>query len=135
MAALILLVSAGSAKYARVRSDWRELSSRQSAPDYITQEDAAFRSLAPWLPPRGRIGYLPPSDWPGANAVRRFYVAEYSLTPRVVVLGVGPEFLIAVPEAITDVASPSGGSDDPRLAGYALVRSFASGIRIFRRVG
>lgn len=136
LAAAALLVGAGvAANLPRLHADWRFLAEAEARSDLVTQEDATFQTLAPWLPPRGRIGYLEPADWPGTFAVRRFYLAEYSPTPRILVIGAGPEFLVAVPEARLDPEPrPGETSRDPRLSGYVLFRRFDNGMRIFRRL-
>ena len=86
------------------------------------------------LPARGVVGYLQPDDWPAAGAQRRFYLAEYSLTPRIVVMGTAPDFLIVVPEASIEGNDSGTVSRDPRLADFALLRRFNNGLRVFRRI-
>ena len=76
------------------------------------------------LPAGGTVGYLQTDDWPAENAVRRFYEAQYTLTPRVLVIGTSPEFIIVVPEA----------SIDARLADFALFVHVENGLRVFRRL-
>ncbi len=115
------------------RADRRLLSDRGDGLDIVTEEAQRYLPLISSLPPRGVVGYLQPDDWPAAGAQRRFYLAEYSLTPRVVVMSTAPEYVIVVPEA--SVAGDSGGiSRDPRLADFALLQRFDNGLRVFRRL-
>jgi hypothetical protein len=94
----------------------------------VAELDRGFAAMAPLLPPNGEIGYLEPHQDAGSeDAVRMRYVAQYALSPRVVVARVGSEFLI-VPEG---AAHPDG---DSRLDGYFPVMSFPGGHRLFRRL-
>lgn len=102
-------------------------------PDAITQYEDGLESLALWLPSRGTIGYLQPVDWPAADAQRRFYLAEYALAPRVIVMSTGPEFVIATPEAFTG-PDDSAASSDPRLPDHVLYQRSSNGLRVFRRI-
>ena len=58
-----------------------------------------YLPLVASLPARGVIGYLQPDDWPSAGAQLRFYLAEYSLTPRVVVMATTPDYVIVTLKA------------------------------------
>ena len=92
------------------------------------QFDAEFSEFAGHLPARGEIGYLEPHQDAGSeDAVRTRYLAQYALSPRVVVARVGPEFVIVA----LDAAHPEG---DPRLDGYAHVTTVRGGHRLFRRL-
>jgi hypothetical protein len=103
-------------------ADRRFLDERGDRLDIVTEEAQRYLPLVSALPVSGIIGYLQPDNWPGVSAQRRFYLAEYSLTPRVLVMGTEAEYVIAVPEASTE-----------ELPGFVLVRRFDNGIRIFRR--
>jgi hypothetical protein len=95
-------------------------------PDPMDEQQALFLPLVPELPPHGEIGYLEPYHAGTEADVRLHYAAQYALTPRVVVAHTGPDWLIVPPGA----EDPAG---DARLAGYRRVRTFANGIRLFRR--
>jgi hypothetical protein len=115
-------------------ADWTRIGTPRLQ-DVPGEQDRLYRSLVVSLPASGRIGYLLPADWPDSVAVARFYLASYALTPRLIVLGTDPEFVIVTPEAsIPGDQDPSSlTSTDPRLAGFVLVRRFDNGVRIFRR--
>ena len=96
--------------------------------DPMGQLEAEFLALASYLPARGEVGYLEAfEDAGGDRAVRSHYAAQYALVPRVVVAGVGREFVIVA----RDTTRPGG---DPRLDGYFLVTRDASGHSVYRRL-
>jgi len=107
----------------------------RSRSDSVSEQNRAYKELIPWLPERGRVGYIPTEDWPSAGAIQLFYVAEYALTPRVIVIDTTPEFVIAHPGSPTGVdkgvvITPDR---DPQLDGFVLYKTAESGLRIFRR--
>ena len=114
--------------------DWRHVHAPGSPPDVVDLHDRMYRSLIPWLPASGRVGYLQPADWPSPQAIQRFYLAEYALAPRLVALGTDAEFVIVTPEAKAHGGGEKTSLPDTRLDGFVLVRRFESGIHIFRRV-
>jgi hypothetical protein len=131
-AALLLLVSAGVMGYGpRLSEDQARAGVRAGIGEPVGRLDRTFAALKPFLPSTGRVGYLQPDDWPGEDAIRTFYLAEYALTPRIVTLGTAAEFLIVVPAA---GVTPDTAADDPRLEGFVLVRRFDAGVLLFRRV-
>lgn len=115
-------------------ADWRHVRAPGSPPDVIELHDRMYRSLIPWLPASGRVGYLQPADWPSHQAIQRFYLAEYALAPRLVALGTDADFVIVTPEARTRGGGENASLPDTRLDGFWRVRSFESGIHLFRRV-
>jgi hypothetical protein len=118
-----------------IRSDWQSIAARGRERDFLTREVERYEPLTPSLPRRGTVGYLQPEDWPGNDAVLRFYLAEYALTPRIIVPGTGPEFVIVVPEAGVDDQDGRGiPSRDGRLPGFVLYARAANGLRVFRRI-
>jgi hypothetical protein len=115
-------------------ADWRSLAARGDEPDIVTREDQHYAPLAASLPAGGTVGYLPPEGWPAIDEVRRFYLAQYALTPRIVVIGTAPEFVIVVPDASVEAGESLGAAaGDPRLAGFVLHQRLDNGLRIFRR--
>jgi hypothetical protein len=134
VAVAFLLGITANAELPSIRSDWRRI--REARPDAVTRDEEQFRSLIAFLPTRGRIGYLQPPDWPGAAAVRRFYVAQYALAPRLIVMHTEPEIVIVTPRASGASGATRGASvlSDPRLAGFQLAARSATGVRLFRRV-
>jgi hypothetical protein len=118
-----------------VLTDRRFIAVHRDEPDMLTRESERYGPLTSSLPVGGPIGYLPPNDWPGNDAVLKFYLAEYALTPRIVVLGTEPDFVIVVPEAGVDDGGGRGTiSKDSRLAGFVLYAQFPNGLRIFRKL-
>jgi hypothetical protein len=135
LAAIIVMAAGIDANLLPTLGSWRHLD-RAPSISGVEERDRLYRELAPWLPPTGQIGYIPPPDWPSPDAVRDFYLASYALAPRRVVVGTAPEFVI-VPAAAsvapgTDPSAPT--SNNPRLAGFGLVRTGTGGTRLFRRV-
>jgi hypothetical protein len=114
--------------------DWRHVHAPVSSSDVVDLHDRMYRSLIPWLPASGRVGYLQPADWPSPLAVQRFYLAEYALAPRLVALGTDAEFVIVTQEAMARGDGERASPPDKRLDGFLPVRSFESGIHIFRRI-
>jgi hypothetical protein len=100
----------------------------------VQQEAQRYLPLIASLPARGVVGYLQPDDWPSPDAQRRFYLAEYSLTPRIVVMSTVPEFVIVVPEASVESDDTRTVSRDPRLEDFVLLERFDNGLRIYRRI-
>lgn len=132
--AAILLLSAGLLGGLRpALADWRTVATGEYKSDPVREDARRYLPLLASLPARGLVGYLQPDDWPSPDAQRRFYLAEYSLTPRIVVMGTVPEYVIVVPEASIQGGDPEDVSRDPRLADFVLLRRFSNGLRVFRR--
>ena len=113
-------------------ADWRSHVGRQE-PDLVSREVERYPPLIPWLPGRGTVGYLP-EEQQTSEAFLRFTLAQYVLTPRIVVTGTGPDFVIAGPEALLfDDDRRGAASRDPRLRGYILYQRLPNGMRVFRR--
>ncbi len=135
LATAFLLYTGLRANLGPARADRRLLSDRGNGLDIVTEEAQRYLPLISSLPARGVVGYLQPDDWPAAGAQRRFYLAEYSLTPRVVVMSTAPEYVIVVPEAsVAGDDNSRGISRDPRLADFVLLQRFDNGLRVFRRI-
>jgi hypothetical protein len=113
-------------------TDWRLYIGRQEQ-DFVSRAAERYPALVPSLPSSGAIGYLP-EEHQTNEAFLRFSIAEYVLTPRIVVMGTVPDYVIAGPEALTPVDDFRGApSRDPRLRGFVLYASFPNGMRVFRR--
>lgn len=134
LAAVVVMAAGIDANFSPTLNSWRHVD-RASRVSEVEERDRLYRQLVPWLPPAGQVGYIPAPDWPSAAAVRDFYLASYALAPRRVLLGTDPEFVIVMPtariDADTDLSAPE--SNDPRLAGFLLVKGVAPGARVFRR--
>ena len=115
-----------------ILADWRLHVGRQER-DFVSRAAERYPALVQSLPTSGVIGYLP-EEGQTNDAFLRFSIAQYVLTPRVVVLGTQPDYVIAGPETLTpDDDSRGAPSRDPRLRGYVLYASFPNGMRVFRR--
>jgi hypothetical protein len=115
-----------------ILADWRLLDARLER-DFVSRETDRYPVLVPALPPSGFIGYLPEPQQTN-DAFLRLCIAQNVLTPRVVVTGTGPDYVIAGPETLTPIDDPRGApSSDPRLRGFVLYAGFPNGMRVFRR--
>jgi len=113
-------------------SAWQGLTAqppvRDATPDQISQMRAAYRQLTTYLPASGEIGFLMTTDNQTFNSAN-YYVAQYALAPRVVVLPIGSH----VRFVITGVNAPPGIDRMPVLEGFELVGLRDMGVRVFRR--
>jgi len=131
LAAVGLVVWAGyRAHIPAVMEDRRLIALPRGEGDPIDPLDRQYQSLIPWLPAHGTIGYLPPLT---GEPYGGFLVAEYALAPRIVVPGTGAEFVIVPAATVPDAHPASSASEDPRLHGFGLYRTFDTGARIYRR--
>jgi hypothetical protein len=127
-----VLAVGGTALFTSVRADRRAFS---QAVDHVSSEHDRYRDVIASLPVRGTVGFLPPDTGDASDATMRYYVAQYALTPRVIVLGTDAEYVIAIPEASPADEEPTGlPSRDPRLTRFMLVERLDSGIRIYKRL-
>jgi hypothetical protein len=134
LAAAFLLWAGLSSGIPPLLADWRLRAARGGEPDVVERETRRYAPLVASLPVGGIIGYLPPARWPATDEARRFFLAQYALTPRIVVIGTTPEFVIVVPEVSLEGGdSPGGAAHDPRLAGFVLFQRLSNGIQVFRR--
>ena len=111
---------------------WRLHVGRQER-DFVSRAAERYPGLVLSLPAHGTVGYLPEAAQTN-DAFLRFSIAQYVLTPRIVVMGTQPDYVIAGPETLTPDDDLRGGpSRDPRLRGFVLYASFPNGMRLFRR--
>jgi len=103
---------------------------RDVTSDQISQMLAAYRKLPTYLPAAGEIGFVTTTGDPTFDSAN-YYVAQYALAPRVVVLPIGPH----VRFVITGVNAPPGIDRMPVLQGFELVALRDMGVRVFRRAG
>ena len=100
----------------------------------MTREGQRYLPLVVSLPSSGTVGFLmdePPSDL----GTLRFMLAQYVLTPRLVVMGSAPTYVIVGPEASVPEQDRRGSaSRDPRLHGFTLYERISNGMRVFRRL-
>ena len=96
-------------------------------PDPVAALEREFRSLSQALPPSGPVGFLRyDSDDDRADRVMAYYVAQYTLAPRLVEKRTDVEFLIVAPDA----ARPRG---DGRLIGFVPVATSKEGYAVYQR--
>lgn len=95
--------------------------------DPVAALETEFRSLSRALPPSGPVGFLRyAADDDRADRVMAYYVAQYTLAPRVVEKRTDLEFLLVAPEALR-----SGG--DARLVGFVPVATSKEGYSLYQR--
>ena len=123
--AVLLLASLGLRGSVLSIATDRQFLAKNPGPDLISREAARYQVLVASLPGSGTVGYLL-EEAPSSYASLLFMLAQYALTPRLVVLGTGADYVIVPPEA--GVAD-----DDPRLRGFILYERFPNGMRVFRR--
>lgn len=133
VAAVVLLSVGFRGAIVPALADWRFVASGEYKADVVAEIARRYPPLVASLPARGLVGYLQPNDWPAAGAQLRFYLAEYSLTPRIVVMSTAPDYVIVAPEASLEGDDSGTISRDPRLAEFVLLRRFDNGLRVFRR--
>jgi hypothetical protein len=98
-------------------------------PDPVTALDTEFRTLASVLPPLGEVGFLRYDvDDDRADRVMAYYVAQYTLAPRLVLKRTDLEFLIVAADAVRP-------GIDERLAGFVPIASSREGYLVYRRRG
>jgi hypothetical protein len=131
--AVLLLASLGlRGDLLSIASD-RQFLAKNPGPDVISREAARYQVLVASLPGSGVVGYLL-EQAPSSYASLQFMLAQYALTPRLVVSGTGADYVIVGPEAgVADDGERGKASQDPRLAGFILYERFPNGMRVFRR--
>jgi hypothetical protein len=108
-----------------VAAAWRSAAARTS--DEVTALEAEFQSLERVLPPAGTVGFLEyASDDSRADRVMVYYVAQYTLAPRLVEKRTDLEFLIVARDALR------AGVDD-RIADFVPIASSGRGHRVYQR--
>jgi hypothetical protein len=96
-------------------------------PDPVAALEAEFRSLSHALPPSGTVGFLRyDMDDDRADRVMTYYVAQYTLAPRLVEKRTDVEFLIVA----RDAPRPRG---DGRLIGFVPVATSKEGYAVYQR--
>jgi hypothetical protein len=131
--AIVVIATAGlRGSIPPITADWR-LHVGQRELDFVSREAERYPVLVPSLPPTGVIGYLPEQQQTN-EAFLRLCIAQNVFTPRVVVWGTEPDYVIAGPESLTPDDDRRGApSSDPRLRGFVLYASFPNRMRVFRR--
>ena len=95
--------------------------------DPVAAFETEFRALSRALPPSGPVGFLRyEADDDRADRVMTYYVAQYTLAPRVVEKRTDLEFVIVAPDAVRP------GVDD-RLAGFMPVATSKEGYSVYQR--
>jgi hypothetical protein len=73
-------------------NDIRKFASTRVARDELSVNDRRFEKIRHSLPQGGVVGYV--ADPLQAEPGKEYYLAQYALTPSVVVQGAGPELII-----------------------------------------
>jgi len=95
--------------------------------DPVADLETEFRTLSHALPASGPVGFLRyEADDERADRVMTYYVAQYTLAPRVVEKRSDLEFVIVAPDALRS------GVDD-RLAGFVPIATSKQGYRVYQR--
>jgi hypothetical protein len=96
-------------------------------PDPVAALETEFRALSRALPPSAHVGFLRyDSDDDRADRVMTYYVAQYTLAPRLVEKRTDLEFIIVAPDA------PRPGRD-VRLDGFVPVATSREGYSVYQR--
>jgi hypothetical protein len=96
-------------------------------PDPVASLETQFRTLSRALPPLGSVGFLRYDiDDDRADRVMTYYVAQYTLAPRLVEKRTDVEFLLVPPDALR----PGG---DVRLIGFVPVATSREGFSLYQR--
>jgi len=104
---------------------WRAASTRTMDP--VAALETEFRTLARSLPSSGPVGFLPYAvDDDRPDRVMTYYVAQYTLAPRLVERRTDLQFLIVARDALR----PGG---DERIAGFVPIASSRDGHRLYQR--
>ena len=120
VSAVVLVWSLASAAGA-----WRDAAMRTADP--IAALEAEFRTLVSFLPSSGVVGFLRYDvDDDRADRIMVYYVAQYTLAPRLIEKRTDVEFLIVARDALRP------GVDD-RLAGFEIVTTSSEGYRVYQR--
>ena len=95
--------------------------------DPVAAFEREFRALSHALPPSGPVGFLRyEADDDRADRVMTYYVAQYTLAPRLIEKRTDVEFLIVARNALRP------GVDD-RLAGFEIVTTSREDYRVYQR--
>ena len=95
--------------------------------DPVAALETEFRALSRALPLSGPVGFLRyDTDDDRADRVMTYYVAQYTLAPRVVEKRIDLEFVIVAPAAVR------AGVDD-RLAGFMPIATSKEGYSVYQR--
>lgn len=103
----------------------------QNAPDGVTLFEQRLSALKQRLPSSGVIGYLSDADVTAddVDATAMYYLAQYTLTPIIVVRDTEQRYAIGV----FNKTPPS--AEELRSRRLALVQDFGNGIQLIRREG
>jgi hypothetical protein len=109
----------------RIVAEWPD-DSPSAMPDAIAAFDDAVRLMLPYLPAYGQVGYIK-EGFSRANLadLEAFGRAQYSLAPRVLVVGAAPDVVVAVAH---------GDSQLPEVpVGFEEMRTFSGRLALYRR--
>jgi hypothetical protein len=96
-----------------------------AAGDEITVYQSRFDAIRAALPERGVVGYVSNAPRGSINEMSRWYVAQYALSPRVLVPG-----KLDAPHVVADFGTPAGARDAARAAGLVVVAEADNGVAV-----
>jgi hypothetical protein len=130
---VLLYAGASTAKWVHRGAEWPA----QAPQDEISIYERRFAELRTMLPPRGVVGYLghprPTGATPGDSSAaallhfRRYLLAQYTLSPLLLVESTEPEFVVG--------NFDPGTTDMPMTAGLRVVRDFGDGLVLLQKAG
>ena len=125
---ILLLIYCGFLSDSKMLHDSKLFHSRAWGHDDISLYEARFAGLKKILPAeRDRFCYVPDNVSYLDIRIAEFYLAEYALVPRVLVLGRNCKYVIR------NVPEPAGSStDNLNQQGYVLIKDFGNGVALFR---
>ena len=90
----VIGILVGAEQFARIVRH-EQLRSRERAVDLPERVEQALAPMRHLLPPRGTIGYVSPEKpWTTPDATRAYFLTQYALAPRLVILGSDAEYVI-----------------------------------------
>jgi hypothetical protein len=89
---------------------------------------AAYRSVAPLLPPHDVVGFVETAPDAEFNTIN-YYLAQHALAPRVVSREIGAGTVVV----ITATGAPESVTDLPALKGFRLIGTGGGYIRVLRK--
>ena len=116
-----VVVGAGHALY----TELGKLGQVGPAGDEITVYQARFDAVRAALPGRGVVGYVSNAPRGTVNEMSRWYVAQYALSPRVLVPG-----KLDAPHVVVDYGTPAGAREAARAAGLVVVAEAGNGVAV-----
>ena len=126
-AAVVFLIGAALVSNAHLLFQISQFAESQEGQDGVSELQQRLLQLAPSLPAHGPVGFvsdLPPGDTTGDA---EFHVAQYALSPRLMVRGV------EAPVVVGSVHAAGAAQEMAGRQGLTVVRDFGNGLVLFGR--